>query len=66
VVGDPFVPYWYHPRYVVPVASVEAAVRQFCRTGGARPTGITWTGDGGRPERLYLRTDQYREFSSAG
>lgn len=59
VMGDPFVPYWYHPRYAIPLDQLEAAVREFCANEGSRPGSIGWSDDGARNDRLYLSTDQY-------
>lgn len=64
VVGDPHVPYWYHPRYAIPLPLVERAIRQFCDTWGARPEGVAWSNDGADHDRIYLSTDEYRSIES--
>ena len=64
VVGDPCVPYWYHPRYAIPLSQLEDAIRQFCIRQGARPEGITWSDDGARHDQLYLSTDEYRNTAT--
>lgn len=62
VVGDPHVPYWYHPRYAIPLPTVESAILEFCETFGSRPQGVTWSADGADHNRIYLSTDEYRDL----
>jgi len=59
VVGDPFVPYWYHPRYAIPLLRLDAAIHEFCSREGARPAGVDWSDDGAHHDRLYLGADDY-------
>jgi len=63
VIGDPYVPYWYHPRYAIPLPQVALAIREFCAAQGARPANVAWSDDGAHHERLYLSTDEYRNIA---
>ncbi len=59
VLGDPFIPSWDHPRYAIPLADVEAAVREFCFGGSSRPVAVAWSDDGARHDRPYLSSEEY-------
>ncbi|MEV5795671.1 MULTISPECIES: Imm1 family immunity protein [unclassified Streptomyces] len=44
VIADPGFPLFHHPRSVLPVGRIRAAVEEYCRAGtGHRPTCIDWT-----------------------
>jgi hypothetical protein len=62
VVWDPYVPSWYHPRHTVPVARIEAAVREFCEGAGERPECLRWVADGGDNARVALTAEEYRNL----
>jgi hypothetical protein len=61
VVFDPEVPYWFHPRHVLPTQRIMAAVREFCDGRGRQPTCIGWT-DFRRAAGSYLDSNQYRNL----
>jgi hypothetical protein len=60
VVGDPHVPTWFHPRHSLPLADVEAAVREYCRSDGTRPASVEWGQVGSDPARIFLSTEDYQ------
>ena len=60
VVCDPEVPYWFHPRHVLPASRVLAAVREFCLRQGDRPTCVEWADFNGAGS--YLNPVQYRKL----
>ncbi|MFJ4894991.1 Imm1 family immunity protein [Streptomyces sp. NPDC088788] len=44
VIADPGFPLFHHPRSVLPVGRIRAAVEEYCRAGtGHRPTCTGWT-----------------------
>ena len=61
VVCDPEVPYWFHPRHVLPVSQVLAAAREFCQWQGAQPACVDWADFNGAAGS-YLDPVQYRKL----
>ncbi len=61
VVFDPEVPYWFHPRHVLPTPRIMAAVREFCDEQGHRPKCVGWA-DFHRAAGSYLDSNQYRSL----
>jgi Immunity protein Imm1 len=59
VVYDPEVPYWFHPRHVLPLAQIDAAVSEFCHGDGEIPASVDWV-DFNRAAGSYVDSDQYR------
>ncbi|WP_017975241.1 Imm1 family immunity protein [Actinopolyspora halophila] len=42
LVIDPGYPHDHDPRSALPLEQARTALREFCRTGGARPASVTW------------------------
>ncbi len=61
MVFDPEVPYWFHPRHVLPTSRIMAAVREFCEERGQRPNCIGWAGFS-RAAGSYVDSNQYRRL----
>lgn len=61
VVFDPEVPYWFHPRHVLPVSRILAGVREFCEQQGQRPRCVEWA-EFSRAAGGFVDSEQYRRL----
>lgn len=61
VVFDPEVPYWFHPRHVLPTPRIMAAVREFRAEQGSLPASIEWS-EFRRTAGSYVDSNQYRSL----